>query len=144
MEDSVFKNLQHNASDFSIIATGQEIAKGYKPDVVLQNGDDYIIMECDTGTTRKGYIGGMIKAAKFLSGEKHGIAVLVIKEKKNTTVQQIHSHLIPYFEWIEPLTNLRAIYVISTDEYCAIDTPLKLLETVFMEQARAINRVTDL
>lgn len=141
MEDTIFKNLLHNADNFRIISTGQEITKGYKPDVVLQNGNDYIIMECDTSTTRKGYIGGMVKAAKYLSGEKKGIAVFVIKEKKNTTVNQIYTHLTPYFEWIEPLTNLRAIYIISTDTYCSLSTPLKMLDIDFMTQAKAIKRI---
>jgi hypothetical protein len=141
MEDRIFKNLLHNADNFEIISTGQEITKGYKPDIVLQNGDDYIIMECDTNTTRKGYIGGMVKAAKYLSGKKKGIAIFVIKEKKNTTVNQIYAHLTPYFEWIEPLTNLRAVYIISTDTYCALNTPLKILDTVFMTEAKAIRRI---
>lgn len=144
MKDNDFKNLLHNADGYEIISRGLEIVKGYKPDVVLKQGDQYIIMECDTGTTRKGYIGAMIKAAKFLSGEKKGIAVFVIKEKKNTTVKQIHAHLRPYFEWIEPLTNLLAIYLISTDLYCTIDTPLELLEIAFLKEAKIIERYSKL
>lgn len=138
MEDSFFKNLLHNADNFTIISTGQEIAKGYKPDIVLQNDEEYIIMECDTGSTRKGFVGGMIKAAKYLTGDKKGIAVFVIKEKKNTTVKQIHAHLIPYFEWIQPITNLNAVYIISTDEYCSLTSPLKLLDEIFVQQAKVI------
>jgi hypothetical protein len=138
MQDSLFKNLLHNADGYQIISNGQEIDKGYKPDVVLKNEDDYIIMECDTNTTRKGYIGGMVKAAKYLSGNKKGIAVFVIKEKNNTTVKQIHSHLIPYFEWIKQLTNLRAVYLISTEAYCPFDKPLGLFGSDFMNQAKAI------
>src|SRR5258705_11773932 len=117
MHDALFKNLAHNAGGYQIISQGQQLDKGYKPDVVLKSQDEYIIMECDTGTTRKGYIGGMVKAAKYLSGDKKGIAVFVIQEKNNTTVKQIHLHLIPYFEWIKPLTNLQAVYLISTKAY---------------------------
>jgi hypothetical protein len=141
MLDALFKNLSHNAGGYKIISQGQEIDKGYKPDVVLKNEDGYIIMECDTSTTRKGYIGGMVKAAKYLSGDKKGIAVFVIKEKANTKVRQIYAHLIPYFEWIMPLTNLQAVYLISTDAYCPIDRPVVLLGTDFIEQAKAILRV---
>lgn len=141
MEDKLFKNLLHNADNFKIISTGQEITKGYKPDIVLKNGDDYIIMECDTSTTRKGYIGGMVKAAKYLSGKKKGIAVFVVKEKKNTTVNQIHAHLTPYFEWIESITNLEAVHIISTEHYCSIGTPLKLLDVIFMTHAKTIYRM---
>lgn len=141
MKDNIFKGLVHAADNYAIVATGQEIAKGYMPDAVLQNGNNYIIMECDTSTTRKGYIGGMIKAAKYLTGAKKGIVVIVLKEKKNTTVKQIHAHLQPYFEWIEPLTNLQAVYVIATDKYCIADTPLKLLDEEFMAHAKTITRV---
>lgn len=141
MKDSLFKKLQHNAENFKIISTGREITKGYKPDVVLRNCDDYIIMECDTSSTRKGYVGGMIKAAKYLTGKKKGIVVFVIKEKKNTTVKQIHSHLSSYFEWIAPITNLSAVYLISMQEYSTADTPLKLLDTIFVQQAKALKRI---
>jgi hypothetical protein len=141
MKDNIFKGLVHYADNYKIVTTGQEIAKGYKPDAMLQHGNDYIIMECDTNTTRKGYIGGMIKAAKYLTGDRKGIVVFVLKEKKNTTVKQIHAHLQPYFEWIEPLTNLQAVYVIATDKYCVADKPLKLLDADFMQHAKTIVRV---
>jgi hypothetical protein len=142
MQDALFKNLLHKAAGYQIISHGQEIDKGYKPDVVLKSEDDYIIMECDTGTTRKAYIGGMVKAAKYLSGNRKGIAVFVIEEKDNTTVTQIHSHLIPYFEWIKPLTNLKAVYLISVKAYCPVDKPLEIFTADFLNQAKAILRVT--
>ncbi len=141
MKDLFFKKLLHSADNYAIVSTGKEIAKGYKPDAMLQNGNDYIILECDTNTTRKGFIGGMIKAAKYLTGEKKGIIVFVLKEKENTTVEQIHAHLQPYFDWIEPLTNLEALYVIATDKYCIADKPLKLLDVDFIQHAKKIVRV---
>ena len=110
-----------------IIKTGGELVKGYKPNTVLQKKNEFIIMECDTGTSRKGYLGAMIKAAKFLSNDKSGILIFVIKEKSNTKVHQISEHLKDYFTWIKPLTNLRAIHLISNEKYCPLETPIKIL-----------------
>ena len=138
MKDADFKNLLHTAKGFDIISRGGEITKGYKPDVVLKRDNEYIIMECDTNTTRKGYVGAMIKAAKYLSGEKKGFAIFVLKEKKNTTVKQIQAHLQSYFEWTASLTNLQAIYLISTDSYFSADTPLELFAADFMKHVKTV------
>jgi hypothetical protein len=117
MKDKAFKKLAHYADNFELISNGREIAEGYKPDAMLRSGNSHIIMECDTSTTRKGFVGGMVKAAKYLTGDKKGVLVVVLKEKDNTTVKQIHAHLQPYFNWIKPLTNLEAVYVIASDHY---------------------------
>jgi hypothetical protein len=127
MKDNDFKKLVHIADNYAVTKSGSELDKGYKPDTVLQKGKNYIIMECDTGTSRKGYLGAMIKAAKFLTKEKKGILVLVIKEKSNTKVSQIHQHLQNYYNWVKPLTNLNAVYLISHEKYCPSDTPIKIL-----------------
>lgn len=141
MEDSIFKNLAHGADGYFIMLNGQEIDTGYKPDVVLRNGgDEYIIIESETGTNRKAFLGNMMKAAKYLSGTRSGIAVLVIKEHSNTTVEQIYRHLIPYFKWIMPLTNITAVYLINAEHYCVDAVPLKLLAPEFLSCARVISR----
>lgn len=139
MKDGLFKNLTHCAEDYSIVSSGRQLAKGYKPDTVLQNKNEYIIMECDTGTSRKGYLGAMLKAGKFLTEEKQGILILVIKEKPNTTVKQIAEHLQQYLAWIKPLTNLRLIYLIETTKYCPDKQPVKILSSEFLRNAFAID-----
>ncbi|HNU47266.1 MAG TPA: hypothetical protein PKM40_00445 [Bacteroidia bacterium] len=138
MKDGVFKKLVHFAEGYSIVNSGKQLAKGYKPDTVLQNQNEYIIMECDTGTSRKGYLGAMLKASKFLTMEKQGIFILVIKEKPNTTVKQIAEHLREYLVWIKTLTNLRLIYLIETTKYCPDNEPVKILSTEFLRDAIAI------
>ena len=118
MKDKLFKNLSHSAEGYAILNSGGQLTKGYKPDTVLQKRNEYIIMECDTGTSRKGYLGAMLKASKYLTNEKNGVLILVIKEKPNTTVKQIAEHLREYLIWLKPLTNLRVIYLIETTKYC--------------------------
>lgn len=135
MKDSLFKQLSHSADGFKVLNSGGQLVKGYKPDTVLQKGNEYIIMECDTGTSRKGYLGAMLKAAKFLTNEKNGKLILVIKEKPNTTVKQIAEHLREYLSWLKPLTNLRVVYLIETTKYCPDKIPLQILSSEFESSA---------
>ena len=135
MKDKLFKNLSHSAEGCAILNSGGQLTKGYKPDTVLQKRNEYIIMECDTGTSRKGYLGAMLKASKYLTNEKNGVLILVIKEKPNTTVKQIAEHLREYLIWLKPLTNLRVIYLIETTKYCPDKIPLKLLSLEFESSA---------
>jgi hypothetical protein len=138
MKDKLFKNLLHSAEGYAVLNSGGQLAKGYKPDTVLQKDNDYIIMECDTGTSRKGYLGAMLKAARFLTSENNGILILVIKEKPNTTVKQIAEHLREYLTWLKPLTKLRIVYLIETTKYCPDKIPLKLLSSEFEKCAITI------
>jgi hypothetical protein len=138
MKDDLFKKLSHNAKGYSLVNSGGQLAKGYKPDIVLSKGNEYIIMECDTGTSRKGYLGAMLKASRFLTNDNRGILILVIKEKTNTTVKQIAVHLQEYLAWLKPLTNLSAVYLIETTKYCPNKIPLKLLSSEFEKCAIAI------
>lgn len=138
MKDKLFKNLLHSAEGYAIFNSGGQLTKGYKPDTVLQKENEYIIMECDTGTSRKGYLGAMLKAARFLTSEKSGKLILVIKEKPNTKVKQIAEHLQEYLTWLNPLTNLRVVYLIETTKYCPDKIPLKILSSAFERVAIAI------
>lgn len=36
MKDKFFKNLLHNAKDYSVLKPGGQLVKGYKPDTVLK------------------------------------------------------------------------------------------------------------
>lgn len=105
----------------------------------MQNGNNFIIMESEHGSSRKHFIGGMIKAAKFLNGDKNGVLVYVIFEKKNTNVDQIYRHLSPYFHWIKPLTNLKMVYIISDKDYYPATNPLELFSNEFLQKSKKIS-----
>ena len=138
MGDKEFKNLKHTAKNYLIYKNGQELIKGYKPDVVLKNKNNFIIMESEVSTSRKGYIGGMIKAAKFLTGENSGILVYVIQVRKNTTPKQIVTHLRDYFNWIKTLTRLEDIFVISDKDYYVEKMPLEIFSEEFIRIAEKV------
>lgn len=140
MNDATFRALQHVAENYIVTGRGHKLVDGYKPDAVLNFESNYIIMECDTGTTRKGFLGGMIKAAKFLTENRNGVFIAVVAERDNTKAQQIFKHLSPYFEWVKPITNLSALYVISSIDYCCNEKPLEIFSKPFNVKAMALFR----
>lgn len=117
IRDKQFKNLGHTYEDYAILTTGGELEKGYKPDFVLNKNEEYIILESENSTSRKHILGGMIKAAHYLQGDRKGILVIVLTPKDNTTVDQISHHLKLYFDWIKDKTNLSKVFVINSKDY---------------------------
>lgn len=96
--DKIFKNLIHAYRGYKVFLNGSALEMGYKPDYVLKRGNDYIILESENSSSRKTFVGGMIKAAHFLQEEKTGVLVFVIVPKKNTKATSIANHLVPYFK----------------------------------------------
>ncbi|MEQ9403863.1 MAG: hypothetical protein RIM99_09775 [Cyclobacteriaceae bacterium] len=139
MKDALFKKLDHKYLDYKTFTTGQELAKGYKPDVVLKRESKYVIFESEHGSSRKHFLGGLIKAAKFLSGKNSGILVFVILIKDNTNESQISNHLGQYLKWIKSLTNLEEIYVISDAKYSPGQNPLEVCGIEFLKAAKRVD-----
>lgn len=140
IKDRDFKMLKHSFTDYSVYKTGQELAKGYKPDYVLANGNDFIILESESKTDRKAYLGALIKAAHFLQGENTGMLVFVILERGNTNLPQIVNHLKPYYEWIQDKTNLREIFLIESGTYFSSGQVMSLDCEEFLRTALKIKR----
>ncbi|MFT7157846.1 MAG: hypothetical protein ACI8Q1_002870 [Parvicella sp.] len=138
MKDAIFKKLEHQYIDYNIFMNGQQLAPGYKPDLVLKKGSEYVILESEHGSSRKHFLGGLIKAAKFLSDNNFGILVFVILLRDNTNEVQISNHLGQYLKWIKSLTNLEEIYVISDVNYCPGKNPLEICGTEFLNVAERV------
>jgi hypothetical protein len=115
--DKIFKDLKHSHQGFETLCNGQELEPGYKPDYVLKKGNEYIILESENSSSRKTYVGGMVKAARFLQNDKEGKLIFIILPKKNTKASSIAKHLSPYLNWIERITNLKEVYVIEAERY---------------------------
>lgn len=134
MLDRDFKKLKLNCAGYKILLSGGELSKGYKPDTVLINTrNEYIILESEHGTSRKHILGGMIKAANFLTHDRIGVLIIVIQIKKNTNEYLISQHLLQYFKWIKKLTSLKEIYIVSDTNYCKDEFPLELLGNEFFK-----------
>lgn len=67
--DKLFKVLLHCCKGYSNHLNGQEIELGYKPDFVLRKGNDFFIFEGENSSSRKTFVGGMMKAAHYLQGD---------------------------------------------------------------------------
>jgi hypothetical protein len=124
--DMIFKKLQHSHKGYNMYLNGQELETGYKPDYVLKKRDSYIILESENTSSRKTFVGGLIKAAHFFQHERKGQLVFVIVPKPNTTVLAIAKHLKPYLNWVKPNTNLRDVYVVEAKTYYANEIVMSL------------------
>lgn len=123
--DKLFKSLTHQCDGYQAFLKGESLERGYKPDFVLKKAEN--------SSSRKTFVGGMIKAAHFLQGNRTGVLVFVIVPKKNTTAKAISAHLAPYFNWISDKTNLRQIYVIEATHYCSGEQTLKIGSNSFKD-----------
>ena len=115
--DKIFKGLTHSSKGFEKFRDGQELEQGYKPDYVLKNKDEYIILESENSSSRKTFVGGMIKAAHYLQNENTGKLIFVIVPKENTKATSIAKHLELYLKWIQTQTNLKEVFVIDAEKY---------------------------
>ena len=91
--DKLFKRLLHQCDGYEIHLSGNSLEPGYKPDFVLKKEEDYLILESENASSRKTFVGGMIKAAHFLQGNRTGKLIFVIVAKKNTSARAIANHL---------------------------------------------------
>ncbi len=87
-----------------IVADGNQVAIGYKPDRIYNYNKHHWIIEIESSTSRKGFIGGYVKAQKHIAGElsAEGSLMFIINEKnKNTRLESIHKQLLIYHNWLE-------------------------------------------
>lgn len=144
INDKVFKSTPHFCPDYDqVITPGASLTPGYKPDAVLQKGNRFIILEREASTNRKGFLGGLLKAAYFLQREKSGFLIYIMKEWKNTKAESIALQLLPYAEWLHDKSNLEKIYIIDEKHYYHSDGILELMSKAFENAAYVITRSSD-
>src|ERR1044072_5269590 len=117
--DKIFKALPHTCKGYEKYLSGESLGNepGYRPDYVLKKGNDYLILESENATSRKTFVGGMMKAAHFLQGERRGKLVFIIVPRPNTTSVAIARHLKKYLNWVKGISNLREVYIIEALHY---------------------------
>ena len=138
--DKKFKELKHKCAGFNTFLTGESLEKGYKPDFVLKKGNEYIILESENSSSRKTYVGGMVKAAHFLINNKIGTLIFILVPRKNTTAKAIASHLISYFTWIKNLTNMEKVIIIESEKYYSDCNLLEIGSNDFLKNSIIIDR----
>jgi|SRR5208337_2032949 len=148
MKDLDFKNAKHLVGDLKIRSRGEEVAKGYKPDLTLVDGSGQLkfIVECEgQKTDRKAILGGWIKAEKYAQ-EKNASPtfVIVMHPSDNTTVDQIANHLQPYLTWLNGLIprglNLAEVLVLSDEQYFSSQRSGEIIgSSAFRARARSFS-----
>lgn len=133
--DKIFKALLHSYKGYEKHFSGESLEEGYRPDYVLKKGNSYLILESENATSRKTFVGGMMKAAHFLQGSKRGKLVFIIVPKSNTTAVAIARHLKKYLSWIKGISNLRDVYVIEAVHYYTEEVLLPLDSSEFLGKA---------
>lgn len=142
--DKIFKSLSHKCKGYQKFLKGESIEQGYKPDYVLKKGNDYIILESENSSSRKTFVGGMVKAAHFLRNEKTGTLVFIIVPKVNTKAISIANHLEVYFNWLKNMTNLEKVIVIEANKYYTGTSVLEIGSTEFQKSSMMVNILDDL
>ncbi len=135
MRDKDFKNLEHKSENYFPFSSGKIIPNTkYAPDYSLTNHNgEYLILENENLPNRKPILANILKAGIFLSNERKGILVIVIKPK-SSLVSYIKNS-IEYFNWIRIRTNLIDVFFIDNDKYIKNNRPIQLLSKEFLENS---------
>jgi hypothetical protein len=82
---------------------GGELQKGYKPDRVYKRGSQWVIVEIEAHTSRKGFIGGAVKAAMYFDKEsiERGKFVYIVSQRNFKNLDALKGQMEPVLDWLE-------------------------------------------
>src|SRR6478672_10965578 len=117
MKDGEFKILNHFCQDYQVYSSGRNIEPSYSPDFVLNCNNSFIIFEHETEPNRKTIVANIFKAAYFLQNERNGRLVIVMTPKRGSSIISYPKHVLKYFRWLKPKTNLEDVIFIHQHDY---------------------------
>ena len=146
MYDNSFKNLDHQLGSLELHTRGEELAKGYSPDLTAtQEGYVRLIMESEPRCDRKAVVGAYLKAEKYSQdASTTPTLVFVMREQNRTSVRQMADHLrefIGFWKGVHPQGGVKEVLILSDIAY------LKSLQRripVPSPEFRAVCQVLDL
>jgi hypothetical protein len=146
MYDNNFKNLDHQLGSLAPHTRGEELAKGYSPDLTAtQEGYVQLIMESEPRCDRKAVVGSYLKAEKYSQDARVSpTLVFVMREQNRTSVRQMADHLrefVGFWKGVNPQGGVKEVLILSDIAY------LKTLQrriTVPSPEFRALCQVLDL
>ncbi len=101
------KNLldsMHNHT-WTVYTDGGEIEKGYKPDRVYEyrSGAQWLIVEIEAHTSRKGFIGGALKAAKHFDEyeDGNGKFIYIVSSRNFDNLEALLGQMTPALDWLQ-------------------------------------------
>ncbi len=146
MYDSSFKNLDHQLGPLETHTRGEELARGYSPDLTAtQEGYVRLIVESEPRCDRKSVVGGYLKAEKYSQdAQVTPSLVFVIREQNRSSVRQMADHLrefIGFWKGVHPSGGVKEVLILSDIAY------LKSLQrriVVLSAEFRTLCQVLDL
>lgn len=146
MYDNSFKNLDHQLGSLETHTRGEELAKGYNPDLTAtQEGYVRLIVESEPRCDRKAVVGGYLKAEKYSQDARVTPSlVFVMREQNRTSVRQMADHLrefVGFWKGVHPEGGVKEVLILSDIAY------LKSLQrriTVLSAEFRVLCQVLDL
>ncbi|HXC59351.1 MAG TPA: hypothetical protein VN645_08540 [Steroidobacteraceae bacterium] len=146
MYDNSFKNLDHQLGSLELHTRGEELAKGYSPDLTAtQEGYVRLIMESEPRCDRKAVVGAYLKAEKYSQdASATPTLVFVMREQNRTSVRQMADHLrefVSFWKGVHPQGGVKEVLILSDIAY------LKTLQRriiVASPEFRAVCQVIDL
>ena len=146
MYDNSFKNLDHQLGSLEPHTRGEELAKGYSPDLTAtQEGYVRLIVVSEPRCDRKAVVGAYLKAEKYCQDARVTPSlVFVMREQNRTSVRQMADHLrefIGFWKSVHPDGGVKEVLIVSDVGY------LKALQrriVVLSAEFRALCQVLDL
>jgi len=146
MYDNSFKNLDHQLGSLESHTRGEELAKGYSPDLTATHeGYVRLIVESEPRCDRKAVVGGYLKAEKYSQDARvTPTLVFVMREQNRTSVRQMADHLrefIGFWKSVHPHGGVKEVLILSDVTYLkSLQRRIALLTAEF----RALCQVLDL
>jgi len=146
MYDSSFKNLDHQLGSLDSHTRGEELAKGYSPDLTATHeGYVRLIVESEPRCDRKALVGGYLKAEKYSQDARVTPSlVFVMREQNRTSVRQMADHLrefVGFWKSVHPQGGVKEVLILSDVAYLkSLQRRIGMLTAEF----RALCQVLDL
>ena len=146
MYDNSFKNLDHQLGPLETHTRGEELARGYSPDLTAtQEGYVRLIVESEPRCDRKSVVGGYLKAEKYSQdAQVTPSLVFVMREQNRTSVRQMADHLrefVGFWKGVHPNGGVKEVLILSDIAYLkSLQRRIVMLSAEF----RALCQVLDL
>jgi len=93
---------QHGTKNVKQLHDGGVVAEGYKPDRVYKRNGQVWIIEIEASTSRKGFIGGYLKAQKYFEDTDTGKGrLLFIISDKDKKLESVSKQITQYHNWLK-------------------------------------------
>lgn len=143
MHDKSFRGLDHRLGSHDLHSRGEELARGYAPDLVAtREGYVCLIMENEPRCDAKAILGAYLKAEKFaVDTQASPSLVFVLREKRHALLLQMTEQLRQFagFWRIQNAGALKEVLLISDAAYVrSLQKNIAVLSAEFRAQCQIV------